>query len=129
MLKTALSTAWVKGGNPRMVIVSATQKQNLAAFAGLAQQRRETGDKKATIVAGADVYVSDFGEVQFVPSRFCSANDALVIDPDYWAVASLDSLKVIDLAKTGLATRKAMYQEVCLVSRNEAASAAIRALT
>lgn len=129
MLKTALSTAWVKGGNPRLVIVSATQKQNLAAFAGLAQQRRETGDKKATIVAGADVYVSDFGEVQFVPSRFCSANDALVIDPDYWAVAELDSLKVIDLAKTGLATRKAMYQEVTLVSRNEAASAAIRALS
>jgi hypothetical protein len=129
MLKTALSTAWVKGGNPRMVIVSATQKQNLAAFSGLAQARRETGDKRATIVAGADVYVSDFGEVQFVPSRFCSANDALVIDPDYWAVAELDSLKVIDLAKTGLATRKAMYQEVALVSRNEAASAAIRALS
>jgi hypothetical protein len=38
-------------------------------------------------------------------------------------------LKVIDLAKTGLATRKAMYQETALVSRNEAASAVIRDLT
>jgi hypothetical protein len=128
MLKTALSTAWTKGGNPRMVIVSAALKQKFAAFAGLAQQRRETGDKAATIVAGADVYVGDFGQVQFVPSRFVDSVSALVIDPDYWAVAELDSLKVIDLAKTGLATRKAMYQEVCLVSRNEAASAAIRAI-
>lgn len=129
MLKTQLANAWTKGGNPRLVIVGPSQKQNFAAFSGMAQARRETGNKKITIVAGADIYVSDFGEVQFVPSRFCSANDALVIDPEYWAIAELDPLKVIDLAKTGLATRKAMYQEVTLVSRNEAASAAIRALS
>jgi len=129
MLKTQLANAWTKGGNPRLVILAPGQKQNFAAFSGLATQRRETGNKQVTIVAGADVYVSDFGEVQFVPSRFCSANDALIIDPEYWAVAELDSLKVIDLAKTGLATRKAMYQEITLVSRNEAASAAIRALS
>jgi hypothetical protein len=129
MLKTALKDVWTKGGNPRMVIMSAAQKQTAAAFTGLATARRESGDKRLTIVAGADIYVSDFGEVQFVPSRFCSANDVLVIDPEYWAVAELDSLKVIDLAKTGLATRKALYQEVSLVSRNEAASAAIRDLS
>lgn len=129
MLKTQLANAWTKGGNPRMVIMSATQKQNAAAFTGLATQRRETGDKKVTIVAGADVYVSDFGQVQFVPSRFCSANDMLIIDPEYWAVAELEGLKVFDLATTGLATRKAMRQEVTLVSRNEAASAAVRALS
>lgn len=129
LLKTQLKNAWVAGGNPRLAIMSAAQKQTAAAFSGLATQRRETGDKRATIVAGADIYVSDFGEVQFVPSRFCSARDVLLVDPDYWAVAELDSLKVMDLAKTGLATRKAMYQEVTLVCRNEAASAAIRDLS
>ena len=129
LLKTGLKNAWIKGGNPRLVITDANHKQIAAGFSGLATQRRETGDKKAVIVAGADVYVSDFGEVQFVPSRFCSSRDALGIDPDYWSVATLDSLKVIDLAKTGLATRKAMYQEVALVSRNEAASFVIRDLT
>ena len=129
LLKTVLQSAWSKGGNPKFVITDGTRKQTAAGFSGLATQRRETGNKKATIVAGADIYVSDFGEVQFVPSRFCSARDALVIDPDYWAVAEVDPMKVIDLAKTGLATRKALYQEVSLVSRNEAASAAIRALS
>jgi hypothetical protein len=129
LLKTALADCWVSGGNPRLVITDMPHKQIAAAFSGLATQRRETGDKTITIVAGADIYVSDAGNVQFVPSRFCSNRDALVIDPDYWAVATLDPLKVKDLAQTGLATRKMMYQEVALVSRNEAASAAIRDLT
>lgn len=129
LLKTALKDCWVAGGNPRLVITDMPHKQIAAGFSGLATARRESGDKLLTIVAGADIYVSDAGNVQFVPSRFCSARDALVIDPDYWAVAQLESLKVFDLATTGLATRKAMRQEICLVSRNEAASAAIRDLT
>ena len=129
LLKTQLKNAWSAGGNPKMVIMSAAQKQTAAAFAGLATSRREAGNKQLTIVAGADIYVSDFGEVQFVPSRFCSARDAFIVDPEYWAVAELDSLKVMDLAKTGLATRKALYQEVTLVCRNEAASAVVRDLS
>jgi hypothetical protein len=129
LLKTALAACWTQGGNPRLVITDVGHKQIAAAFTGLATARRESGDKRLTIVAGADFYVSDVGEVQFVPSRFCSARDAFIVDPDYWAVAYLDPMKIIDLAKTGLATRKAMYQECSLVSRNEAASAVIRDLT
>lgn len=129
LLKTLVKNIWTAGGNPKMAIMSMSHKQIAGAFSGLATQRRETGDKRISIVAGADVYVSDAGETQFVPSRFCSTRDVLVIDPEYWAVAELDSLKVIDLAKTGLATRKAMYQEVTLVSRNEAASGVLRDLT
>lgn len=111
LLKGVLQSAWAAGGNPKSVITNGTQKQAAAAFAGLAQQRRETGNKRATIVAGADVYVSDFGEVQFVPSRFCSARDALIVDPEYWDIATLDPMQTTDLAKTGLATRKAMHVE------------------
>lgn len=126
LLKAALVAAWTQGGNPSMVITSMALKQTSSAFTGLAQHRRETGNKRATIVAGADVYVGDAGEVQFVPSRFTDGRSALVIDPEYWAVAELDPMKVIDLAKTGLATRKAIYQEVALVCRNEKANSVIR---
>lgn len=129
LLKTAMQTAWAQGGNPKSVILSAAQKQVAAAFAGLAQQRRETGNKKATIIGGADVYVSDFGEVQFVPDRFCSTRDALVVDPEYWDIATLDPMQTRDLATTGLATRKAMYTEFGLRSLNEKASAVIRDLS
>jgi hypothetical protein len=126
LLKTAAADIWEAGGNPKMAIMSMALKQTAAAFSGLADARRESGSKRLTIVAGADIYVSDAGETAFVPSRFASTRDVLVIDPDYWAVATLDPLKVYDLAKTGLATRKAMHQEVTLVCKNEAASAAIR---
>lgn len=129
LLKTVLQSVWAAGGNPRMVITSGTQKQTAAGFAGIAQQRRETGNKKATIIAGADIYVSDFGEVQFVPSRFASTRDALVIDPEYWDVAVLDPMKTMDLARTGLAMRKAMYEESALRCLNQAASGVVADLT
>jgi len=129
LLKTVLQSAWSKGGNVKAAIASGVQKQNLAAFSGLATQRRETGDKKITIVSGADFYVSDFGEIQFVPSRFCSTRDILLVDPEYWDVADLDGLVVEDLAQTGLAKRKLMRREWALRCRNEAASGVIRDCT
>jgi hypothetical protein len=71
LLKTVLQSIWVAGGNPKMVITNGTQKQAEAAFVGLADQRRETGDKQITIVAGADVYVSDFGRHRVCGRSLC----------------------------------------------------------
>ena len=129
LLKTVLQSAWTNGGNPSMVITNGTQKQAAAAFAGLADARREAGNGRLTIVAGADIYVSDFGEIQFVPDRFASARDALVVDPEYWDVGIGDALKIMPLAKTGLAERRAMYAEVALRCLNQAASGVVADLT
>lgn len=129
LLKTVLQSVWTQGGNPKAVIVSGAQKQAMAAFAGLAVNRRETNDKRITIVAGADFYVSDFGEIQFTPSRFCSTRDALIVDPEYFDIADLDGLVVEDLAQTGLAKRKLMRREWALRCRNEKASGVIRDLS
>jgi len=137
LLKTAIAQAWTAGGEPTLVIMSLLKKQIAATFSGLAQQRRETGNKKATIIAGADIYVSDVGELQFVPDRFGPLNsaassvnrDVLIIDPDMWAIATLDPMQRRKLATTGLADRDAMYTEQTLVCRNEAASAVIADLT
>ncbi len=129
LLKTVMQLCWAAGGNPSMVITNGTQKQTAAAFAGIAAQRRETGNKKATIIAGADIYVSDFGDVQFVPDRFADARSALVVDPEYWDIAIGDPLHQDELAKTGLATRKALVTEVALRSLNQAASGIVADLT
>lgn len=129
LLKTVLASVWTAGGNPTMVITSIGQKQTAAAFAGLATARRESGDKRLTIVAGADYYVSDVGEVQFVPDRFASTRDALIVDPEYWEEAVLDPLQVKDMAVTGLATRKMMWTETALKCLNEAASGVVRDLS
>lgn len=129
LLKTAIASAWNAGGEPTLVIMSLLQKQIAATFSGLAQARRETGSSKIKIIAGADIYVSDVGELQFVPDRFCSARDALVIDPNQWAVATLDPMQKRKLAVTGLADRDAMYCEKTLVCRNDAGSALVADLT
>lgn len=129
LLKAAIASAWNAGGEPTLVITSLGQKQIAASFAGLATQRREAGDSKLRIIAGADVYVSDVGELQFVPDRFASARDALIIDPDMWAIATLDPMQKRKLAVTGLADRDAMYTEQTLVCRNDGASAVIADLT
>ena len=129
LLKPVLQSIWDEGGNPKMVITNGTQKQAAAAFAGLADQRRETGNKKLTIIAGADIYVSDFGELQFVPDRFASARDALIVDPEYWDIGVGEGITTSPLAKTGLADRKLMQEECTLRCLNEAASGVIRDLT
>jgi hypothetical protein len=129
LVKTAIAQAWNAGGEPTMVIMSLLEKQIAATFPGLAQQRRETGNKKATIIAGADIYVSDVGELMFVPDRFCSPRDALIIDPDMWAIATLDPMQRRKLATTGLADRDGMYTEQTLTCRNSGGSAVVADLS
>lgn len=121
LLKAQIANAWTAGGDPSMVLLSATQKQTASTFAGIAQQRRETGNKKAVIVGAADVYVSDFGEVTFVPDRFCSTRDALIFDPEYFKLATLQPFTRDALAKTGHADREMLSIEFTLECNNEAA--------
>ena len=121
LLKSVLQSIWLKGASPKMVITNGIQKQNEATFAGLAQQRRETNDKRITIVAGADAYVSDFGVIQFVPDRFASARDALILDPEYVNLAVGEAITPFDLAQTGLAKRKALRTELTLEVTHEGA--------
>lgn len=124
-LKTVVQSAWTNGGNPSMVITNGALKQAAAAFPGLAQQRREAGNGRLTIVAGADIYVSDFGELQFVPDRFASTRDTLVVDPEFWEVGIGRALQVEPLAKNGLSDRRMMSAEVALICRNQAASGVV----
>lgn len=129
LLKTMIAASWNSGGEPTMAIMSLTQKQVAAGFAGLATARRETGDKKLTIVAGADVYVSDVGEIRLVPDRFASTRDAIIVDPSLWTIATLDPLHREKLAKTGLADREVLYCECALKCGNEAGNSVIADLT
>ena len=129
LLKKAVVDAWNAGGEPTMAIMSLTQKQTAAGFAGLAESRREAGNKRLKIIAGADVYVSDVGEISFVPDRFSSTRDVLIVDPELWCIRELDPMNREKLAKTGLADRELLHTEITLECGNEAGNAAIRDLT
>lgn len=129
LFTTVLQSVWTSGGEATMCLVGATQKRAASAFAGLAQARRETGNKRITIVGAADVYVSDWGELNFVPDRFCSTRDALIVDPTMWSIDALQPLQRTPLAKTGHAERDMIFVEWALKCNNQAASGAVRDLT
>jgi hypothetical protein len=133
-VKTALDhviqAVWTAGGDPKIVLTGPFQKTKAAAFTGIATLYKEVpGMKQATIVGGADVYVSNFGEHTIVPSRFNRAKTVCVLDMDYWAVAYLRPFRQFEIAKSGDSEKRQLLVECTLESRNEAASGKITSLT
>lgn len=124
-LKNAIQLAWTEGGSPTMALMSGPLKQTASTFAGIADIRKDAGNGQATIIGAADVYVSDFGDIAFVPSRFTTGRDVLIIDPSLWKVADLQSYKLTDLAKTGHSDKKMLSREWTLVCQNEKGNAVV----
>lgn len=131
MLKTAMQQAWTQGGSPDVVLMGPVNKMKASAFAGVATLYRDTAGKKSgiSIMGAADIYVSDFGEVKFVPSRFSRERTVHVLDSEYWEVDYLRPFKEEKLAKTGDGLKGQIIVEYTLKSKNEAASAVIADLT
>jgi hypothetical protein len=129
LLKDVLQLCWENGGDPSMIMVGAFNKKQLSQFAGIADQVRDTGSKRATIVGAADVYVSDFGQYNIVANRFSRTRTALVVDPSMWKLCYYQRFKTEDLAKTGHSERKMLSVELTLESCNEKASGAVADLT
>ncbi len=129
LLKSVLASCADQGGEPSLVLMGSFNKQAASSFAGIAEQRRETGNKRATIVAGADVYVSDFGEVNMVYSQFSRSRSALVVDPDMWKLCYYQPFKTEALAKTGHSERKLLSVEFTLEACNELSSGCVADLT
>lgn len=137
LFKEQLHGAWESGGEPDRMIVGGRLKQTAAAFPGIADLRNQTSNKKATIVAGADIYVSDFGNIMFIPTRFMGGRsgvadgdrngnrEALIYDPSLWSVATLEPMQRTVLSKTGLADRLGLHCNKALRCHNEKGNALI----
>jgi hypothetical protein len=122
ILKDVIAKVFSSGGTPSALFVSPTQKQVVSGFTGLAAQRYQVPTSgQATILSGADLYQSDFGVLQIVPNRFQRTRDALVLDPEYAALAYLRPFQTNDIAKVGDADKKQILAELTLEVRNEAA--------
>ena len=122
LLKTVVSEVFVSGGSPKILMVGALGKQKVSSFAGIAAQRyMAPGNTPTTIIGAADVYMSDFGTMSVVPNRFMRTRDALILDPEYAALAYLRPFQTNDLAKTGDSENTQLLAEVTLEVKNEAA--------
>lgn len=131
-LKAALELAWTDGGNPSVVMVNTAQKKAIAAFSGAAkfagnytQQGRTT---QGVVVAGVDMYVSDFGEHKIVLNRHMGAGRVYCIDPEYIELAWLDPIRLEPLAKTGDAEKAMMVCEYTYIVGNPDAHAQVYGL-
>ena len=126
ILKSIISKGWNSGATieGKYLFVGPVNKGKVSGFAGIATKTYNINGERpgqATIVAAADVYVSDFGTLQVVPNRFMRERDAYLIDPDYLALVHLRPFMVESLAKTGDADKRMLLQEWGLKVRNEAA--------
>jgi hypothetical protein len=128
-LKGVIQQVYTAGGDPTIIMCGPDVKQKVAgAFTGLATRFRDVGPKqRAQIIAGADWYVSDFGEHKLVPNRVVSRaassrdRNLLLITPDKVKLGVLSDWKIEALAKTGLSDRKMIRGMFTLMMLNEKA--------
>jgi len=116
MLQTVIASAWNNGAEPSIVLCGSAVKQKISStFTGSATKYQDMTATK-TLSAAIDIYVSDFGTLQIVPSRFLetrtvAARDVFVLDPNYARVAYLSNVSQKPLARTGHSERRLIAVE------------------
>lgn len=116
MLKTVIASCWEQGAEPSIVLCGSAVKQKISStFTGSATKYQDMTATK-TLSAAIDIYVSDFGTLQIVPTRFLetrtvAARDVFVLDPNYARVAYLSNVTQKPLARTGHSERRLIAVE------------------
>lgn len=134
LLKTVSQATYTASGEfPSLISLTPSHKGAFSGFAGIATNRYQVAKgKQGVIVGGADVYMSDFGELTAVPNYVqatANATTAFVLNPEYMGIAYLGGFKSEPLAKTGHTEKELVSAEACLVVTSETAQAAIKNLT
>lgn len=127
LLTPVLQSIWEQGGNATMIVVGGFNKRKASGFDGNASRFKKAEDKK--LIAAIEVYESDFGQLQIVPSRQTVARQAYVIDPDHIEVGWLQTMRNEALAKTGHADRRMISCEWGVIVGNEKAHGLVADLT
>lgn len=131
ILDSVILSTYNAGGVPKTLMVSPYVKTVFSTFmsdTNVANQRYETPkSSQTTIVAAADMYLSDFGPVSVVPNRQMAragatvARNAFLIDPRMVSLGVFDDIHIEKPAKTGDAEKRVLVTEYTLVVNNEAA--------
>ncbi len=130
LLKNVISSCFQNGGKPTILMLGPSQKQTFSTFTGIAANRHQVdGAEQGVIVGAADVYVSDFGNLNVVPNLFQRSRSALLVDPRMAKLATLRPMKNWELAKTGDTEKRQVLIEYALEVCNEAAHGVVADLT
>jgi hypothetical protein len=122
-MKNVLQLCFTAGGQPDTILLPPKAKQTFSTFTGNATRMDKSEDAK--LYASIDVYVSDFGDLKAVPSRFQRTRDVWILQADKWAVAYLRPFQTIELATTGDAYQREIIVEYALEARAPKASGSV----
>ena len=122
-MKSVLQLIFTAGGEPDSILLPPAAKQTFSSFTGNATRMDKSEDSK--LYASIDVYVSDFGELKAIPSRFQRARDVFILQSDKWAISYLRPFTTVELAKTGDAEKRELIVEWTVEARAPKANGAV----
>lgn len=127
LMDDVMESTYSEGGNPSQVQLSPYNKRVFSGFSGISELRSDVkGKDQATVYAGADMYISDFGPLAIVPNRVMRTNAATarqvyLVEPDKASVKIFDDIRVNKVAKTSDGEKRVLNVEYSLCVKNEAA--------
>jgi hypothetical protein len=131
LIEDGMQDAWTDGGNPRMMVSSATNRANFSDLSAsgnlVSNDVNMTAAKEITYVGSTSVFLTDFGSLDSIPSRQLSNDRVFLIDPDFVSLCTLKGRNFLeeDLAKDGDATTSHIVVEWALKPTAPKAHAAI----
>ena len=120
LIEDGMQDAWTDGGNPRLMVASATNRANFSDLSAsgnlVSNDVNMTAAKEVTYVGSTSVFLTDFGTVEAVPSRLMGNDRVFLIDPDFVSICTLNGRNFLeeDLAKDGDATTSHLVVEWAL---------------
>jgi hypothetical protein len=132
LLQNVVQLTYVNSGEvPEMAVMSPSHKQVFSTFTGIAVNRYQVQPgKQGRIIGGADIYMSNFGEIEIVPHYIMAgASTVYLINADYGELAFLDGFRFKDIGPTGDSDKVLLTTDVTLRVDNEKAFGKIADLT
>ena len=132
ILKDVAEALWINGGKVRNLFVGPFVKRVVSGFTGVVTRNFDMSNvdpSPTAVIAAVDVYVTDYGTLKIIPSRWQRGRDAYFLDFDLIMIRYLRDMRVVKLAKTGDAEKRMLVGEWTLEVKNEAGLGAAFDLT
>jgi hypothetical protein len=122
-LKDMLKLAWSTGGEVDVVMCDSIAFNRASTFTGVAQRFRDVASRSpAQVIGYSDVYVSPYGTVKLVLSRYIPANSWYGLTMDMWEFGYLRPFQTVEIAKSGDSDKRIILAEWTLIAKNPLAN-------
>lgn len=107
LIEDGMQDAWTDGGNPSMMLASATNRANFSDLSAtgnlVSNDVNMTQAKEVSYVGSTSIFLTDFGSVSATPSRFMSNDKMFLLDPEFASLCTLNgrNFQEKDMGDTG----------------------------